>query len=286
MLPLRVATCEELLLGPVGRYAHGSSFLIWCSSPELCGLVVWGRLTLADLELLIRVFDRGEHSGIALPCDFVFDTRRLEAIEPGGFDYLVRELSTRIGVLHRRLRRQAFLRGDGVFGAVVAGFYPVLEAEFASKIFTEQRAALAWLGENDERVSDEIDRRVAEVVAGSTILDRLRTYLASRFGKRTSIDEAARWLGVSSRSLQRQLLEAKTSFRAELDHARLRLAQQLLRETDLKIAAIAERVGASTEASFIAFFRRRTTQSPAAWRQATSASASSAPRPAGRAPRT
>ncbi|MBA3461050.1 MAG: helix-turn-helix transcriptional regulator [Deltaproteobacteria bacterium] len=167
----------------------------------------------------------------------------------------------------------------------MAGFYPVLDADLGSTIFTDQSSALAWLGERDERVGTEIDRLVAEVVAGSTVLDRLRTYLASQSGKRPSIDEAARWLAVSSRSLQRQLQEAGTSFRAEHDEARLRLARQLLLETDLKIAAIAERVGASTEANFIAFFRRRMKQSPAAWRRASSASASSSARPPGRAPR-
>ncbi|MEO8699844.1 MAG: AraC family transcriptional regulator [Kofleriaceae bacterium] len=286
MLPLRIATCEEMLLGPVGRYAHGECFLIWCTTPELCGLVVWGRLTLAELELLTRVFDRGETSGISLPCDFVLDSRRLEAIEPGAFDFLIREAATRIGMLHRRLRRQAFLRGGGVLGAALAGFYPVLDADLVSKIFTDQSSALAWLGERDPRVSSELDRLVADVVAGSTVVDRLRTYLASRFGTRPAIDEAARWLGVSSRSLQRQLHDAKTSFRTELDHARQRLAEQLLVETDLKIAAIAERVGASTEASFIAFFRRRTNQSPAAWRRSASALASSSGRRPDRAPRT
>ena len=272
MVPLRVATCEEMVLGPVGRYAYGSCFLIWCTKPELCGLVLWGRMPLAELELLTRVFDHAETSGIALPCDFVLDTRRLEAVEPGAFDFLIRVAATRIDMLQRRLRRQAFLRGDGVLGAAMAGFYPVLDADLVSTIFTDQDSALAWLGERDGRVGNEIDRLVAEVVAGSTVLDRLRTYLASQFGKRPSIEEAARWLAISSRSLQRQLQEAKTSFRAELDEARLRLAKQLLLETDLKIAAIAERVGASTEANFIAFFRRQTKDSPAAWRKATAAS--------------
>lgn len=283
MVPLRVATCEELMLEPIGRYAYGSCFLIWCTKPELCGVVLWGRMSVDQVELLTRIFDRAETSGIALPCDFVLDTRRLEAVEPGAFDVLIREAATRIDGLHRRLRRQAFLRGDGVLGAAMAGFYPVLDAKLGSTIFTDQGSALAWLGERDSRVGNEIDRLVAEVVAGSALLDRLRTYLASRFGKRPSIDEAARWLGVSSRSLQRQLQEAKTTFRVELDEARLRLARQLLLETDLKIAAIAERVGATTEANFIAFFRRRTRQSPAAWRKASRAAASSSVPPPGRA---
>ncbi len=284
MVPLQVVTCEEMARGPVGRYAHGSAFLIWCTRPELCGFVVWGRLPLAELELLTRMFDRSEDGGIALPCDFVLDSRRLEAVEPGAFDFVVREAATRMGALRRRLRKQAFVRGEGVLGAALAGFYPVLDADVDSKMFTDPHRAFAWLGETDRAVVDGIDRLVAEVVSGSTVLDRLRTYLASRFGKRTTIDAAARWMGLSSRSLQRSLQESKTSFREELDQARLRLAKQLLLETDLKIAAIAERVGASTETSFIAFFRRRTNQSPAAWRQATSGLASTPARRPGRVP--
>lgn len=272
---LRVATYEELSTDPVGRYTYGSCFLVWCTKPELCGMVLWGRLALAEMELLVRIFDRAETSGIALPCDFVLDSRRVEMVEPGAFDFLVREAAARLAMLQRRLRRQAFLRGDGVLGAALAGFYAVVDTNLAPTIFTDQQSALAWLGESDEGIGDEIDRLVAEAVAGSTVLDRLRTQLASRLGERPSVEDAARWLGISSRSLQRHLHEARTSFRAELDEARLRLARQLLLETDLKIVAIAERVGASTEANFISFFRRMTKQSPAAWRKSVGGSTES-----------
>lgn len=285
MAALRIATYEEMTRGPIGRYTHGACFLVWCTRRDLAGLVVWGRVPLAVIELLTRMFDHGEPSGIAVPCDFVIDTRRLEAVEPGAFDFLLREAGKRMDVLQRRMRRQAFVRGDGVLGAALAGFYPALDADLATRVFTDQHKALAWLGERAEHTGTEIDRLVGELSVGSTVLDRLRTYLASRFGERLTIDDAARWLAISSRSLQRQLQDAKTSFRAELDDARLKIAKQLLLETDLKIAAIAERVGASTEANFIAFFRRRTKQSPAAWRKASSASASSSSRPPGRAPR-
>lgn len=105
------------------------------------------------------------------------------------------------------------------------------------------------------------------MLAGTAELDRLRAWLRDG-GLHATLDQAAHALGVSGRSLQRRLGEGGSSFRAELEQARLAAAQRLLLDTDDKVAAIAAEVGASSESNFIAFFRRLTGQTPAAWRAA------------------
>lgn len=257
---------EKLVENPVGRYARGDHFVIWCVHRELCGLALWGRPTQGELELLTYVYDRGETSGIAIPCDFVLDTHHVAGIDREAFERLIRDGAQRVAGLHRRIRRQALLRGPGTLGALISGFYPMLDVAIPTMACVDYRAAFEWLGEPD--FAEGVEALVAACVAGMPAVDRLRAWLLTRLELGTTLDEAARELGLSARSLQRQLREVGSSFRAELDAVRLEQAKQLLLETDLKIAAVATRIGAATEASFIAFFRKQTAQSPAAWRRA------------------
>ena len=273
--PERVERSDDFAVDPAGRFASGNNFLVWCTRPDLCGVVVWGRLSMDELAILTRIYDRGGHGGIAKPCDFVFDARRLEGFEPGVFETVERGTAARVGDLRHRLRRQALVRGSGLLGAALCGFYTVIDADFEARVFTELVSALAWLDEAGTDVCAQLERLIADAVAGTSFVDRLRACLAMQAGRRPSIDETARSLAVSSRSLQRRLHEVGTSYRAEVDKARLVLAKQLLLETDLKIAAIAERIGSSTEANFISFFRRLTRTSPAEWRRRASYAASS-----------
>ena len=73
-------------------------------------------------------------------------------------------------------------------------------------------------------------------------------------------------LGVSERSLQRQLRQEGTSFRREVDAARIRAARTLLADTDQKITVIALEVGCATLQHFSALFRRMTGETPSEWR--------------------
>jgi AraC-like DNA-binding protein len=264
---VRLPTCGDMIRqGPVGYYVTGEHFMIWCTRPELCGVAFWGRLTMAELELLTYVYDHGEDTNIATPCDFVFDARRLDGLEAGVYEVLARDTASRVANLSRRLRRQAFIRNTGLLGAAVSGFYPVLDVQFESRVFTELAPACAWLEQPDD-LADTLERLIAEAISGSLLLDRMRAWLATRIDTRTNIEIAGRWAGVSTRSLQRHLRDAGTTFKAELDRARLATAKHLLLETDLKIAAIASRVGGSSEANFISFFRRLVGVSPAEWRR-------------------
>jgi AraC-like DNA-binding protein len=64
------------------------------------------------------------------------------------------------------------------------------------------------------------------------------------------IQSVARERGMSERTLQRRLSDAGHSFQEILDAARIELSMQMLRETDLSISSISERLGYSSTAAY------------------------------------
>jgi transcriptional regulator GlxA family with amidase domain len=83
-----------------------------------------------------------------------------------------------------------------------------------------------------------------------------------------TLDDVARTIATSRRQLQRCFTEhAGESFRTTLSRIRAERAAELLRGTDLPIAAIARRVGYAEPAQFAKAFRRHVGVVPSAYRQ-------------------
>ncbi len=99
----------------------------------------------------------------------------------------------------------------------------------------------------------------------------LRAYLKSGLdGRRQSARAAARALGVSLRTLQRQLTEQELTFRAVLDGVRREQAERLLFDPSLSVFEVAQRLGFAEQASFTRAFCRWTGLAPTRWREARS----------------
>jgi AraC-like DNA-binding protein len=79
---------------------------------------------------------------------------------------------------------------------------------------------------------------------------------------RTGIDDAARGLGVSTRSLQRRLTDEGTSFQKLLAETRLKLSRHYLTRTQLSTPEIAFLLGYSEQNSFYRSFRDWTGLTP------------------------
>jgi AraC family transcriptional regulator, regulatory protein of adaptative response / methylphosphotriester-DNA alkyltransferase methyltransferase len=90
-----------------------------------------------------------------------------------------------------------------------------------------------------------------------------------------SLARVARSIATSRRQLQRVFAEHDTSFRAELQRARMAHAAKLLRQEHLPVAAVARAVGYRQAAQFSKAFRRHHGHPPSAARPA-----GSGPRPA------
>lgn len=81
------------------------------------------------------------------------------------------------------------------------------------------------------------------------------------------LDTVARSLATSRRQLQRAFAEiGGTTFRAYALAVRMRRARALLRDTDLSVREIAERVGYRKPPQFCKTFRRQHGQSPSRFR--------------------
>jgi len=107
---------------------------------------------------------------------------------------------------------------------------------------------------------------VAQQTSTETMGDRVLTHLGLFSGSYPSADEVAKSLGLSERTLRRQLSEEGRSFRDLLAEARYAKAQHLLRHTALSIEAIALQLGYAESAAFIHAFQRWSGMSPSAFR--------------------
>jgi len=82
-----------------------------------------------------------------------------------------------------------------------------------------------------------------------------------------SIEEVARALGVSTRTLKRKLAAEALTFSEALEAERRERALRFLRVSELSLEQIAQRLGYSTLANFARAFRRWTGQTPARYRR-------------------
>lgn len=100
-------------------------------------------------------------------------------------------------------------------------------------------------------IAREAERALQETVHASDITQRLMTVIAHRLtdGEPT-IAEAASDLGTSSRTLQRELQAAGTSFRQVLETVRRNLAARYLKDTNLSLTEIAFLLGFSELSAF------------------------------------
>lgn len=103
--------------------------------------------------------------------------------------------------------------------------------------------------------------------------DDLRTnvidaFFASRYNGEIKEEDLARQLNVSTRQLNRILNERyRASFRRKLLETRLKVAMDLLKNTDMAISHIAEQVGYQTTGSFHTAFKTNIGITPLAFRR-------------------
>lgn len=103
--------------------------------------------------------------------------------------------------------------------------------------------------------------------SADNMADRVRSHLGLFSDDFPAAAEVAVALGVSERTLRRQLDAEATSFRALLDEVRAGKARQLLGSGNISVESVARQLGYAEPASFIRAFQRWTGTTPAAYRR-------------------
>lgn len=113
----------------------------------------------------------------------------------------------------------------------------------------------------------ELSRRLSQLDVDDSTSARVRAALVELLpAGESTIEDVARKLVTSARTLQRQLSEEGTTFRKQLNHVRLLLAKQYLSTTDMSMDSIAFMLGYLEANSFVRAFTLWTGTTPAAYR--------------------
>jgi len=260
---VRACDSEELARGAVDCFVTGRTFIHFCKSPNLWGIVIWGRPGKDDLAPLVRSLELELHAP-AVPHGSIVDASRLSGIDSSAFELLDAYVRNHFDELGRAVTKLALIRPSGVEGAVVAGFFEVLPKPYAVSVFETLEAALDWLG-SETRFAAELSEIYANVASASPLVTALGAFLEMNLVS-PSVATAAKALGLSERTLQRRLQDSGTNFQDEVQNARMRVAERLLLDTDSPLTAIAFDVGYASLQRFSAMFRSVTGESPSAWR--------------------
>jgi len=112
---------------------------------------------------------------------------------------------------------------------------------------------------------EQCERELAEVVDAS-LPGRIRALLSESDGSR-SLDDVAKQLRLSSRTIKRKLAERGTTFSELRDDLRRQRALLLLDNRELSISDVAARLGYSELPNFTRAFRKWTGKTPLAYRE-------------------
>jgi AraC-like DNA-binding protein len=262
---VREVSAQDFVRSPVGSYVADATWLCFCpDDASVIATVLWSHLDEEQLHALCDVVPETHCPSLA-PHGYLLDVRGVEGLDPWLFPNLDAYLKENHEVFARAVTSLAIVRPEGLLAATVAeGFFDVMPAPCPVRVFIDPEAALEWLGR--AHVAADLAQAVAVVRATSRLSTQLRELLG-RVGPGVPIHEIAGELGVSSRTLQRRLQDEGTSFRGEVNTARLRAAQRLLSGSEASITEIAFEVGYASPAHLAEQFRRRMGETPTQWRE-------------------
>lgn len=253
---------DEFLEATAGRFTVVGSSFVWCASPELCGVCLWGEQTLAETESVLQVFEQYPRQ-MAERFAIVLDTRGVDRVDPVALARLFRWVVEHRDDLAQHLWLQANVIRAGPVGFLLTGLLPVAQWSLPYRLFHEPREAFHAVGGGDA-LCEEVEAIATRLRDEPGALRQVRQLLAERHDLRAH--QVSRALGTSQRSLQRLLAHHGTSFHAEVVAARLEHAKRRLSSSDDKLAAVATEIGIS-ERSLTILFRSNTGATPAEWRR-------------------
>ena len=125
---------------------------------------------------------------------------------------------------------------------------------------THNEELLAVIGTHME---SELKARNRSIHVGDQVKDTLRRSLA---GKRPTLQDVARELGLGARTLQRRLTDAGITFQQVVEETRHDLAHHYLKQRSVEVNEIAFLLGFEDANSFFRAFQAWEGTSPSEWR--------------------
>ncbi|HTV03900.1 MAG TPA: AraC family transcriptional regulator [Acidobacteriaceae bacterium] len=148
----------------------------------------------------------------------------------------------------------------------------VTEALHNTIVFRAQDAQLPFITRNAElldMLAPQFDQELKRAQEQETFAEIVRAAIQERLtGHRPSIEDLARQLHLSSRTLQRRLQESGSSFQRVLDEARHQMARYYLSNSVLELNEAAYLLGYEDSNSFVRAFRTWEGVPPGHWREA------------------
>jgi AraC-like DNA-binding protein len=256
------SSLDAFLRAPRGRF-DGAHFSFW-SLGRVSGWKVWGHPTVLDGEQLVACIETLLRPRAPRYWSLV-DLRALEVVGELGFEVLRAWVERHRAPLARRLVRQAVLKPRGVVGAMVAGFYVQLTPGHPVRVFESEKEACAWLAPEAPGELRALRAELQRDASEASLVPTLRRWLAEH-AEVSRAPQAAKALGVSVRTLHRKLAAEATAFHQELRRARVERAQALLRDTEWKLAHVAQECGFSSGQRLATAFREVLGMTPTAFR--------------------
>ncbi|MEP6864207.1 MAG: helix-turn-helix transcriptional regulator [Deltaproteobacteria bacterium] len=246
----------EFVAAPIGRCIVRPTFAIWCAAPALQGSLLWGVLEPQVIADMMKIGEFIHHRDIAPARRVISDLREIERADADILLGFAAAARARVASWAGGLQRQALLVPPGLTGMMMSGTLPLAGVEHALHIDHDLESALAFVDHPLAAVSHAAASAIAAATrAPSALIGRLRAQLATDLNGAT-IDGCATALGMSTRTLQRELHRLETSFSDELRGVRITAAEALLVHTDLKIDTIALEVGFGNASRMSALLRR------------------------------
>lgn len=138
-------------------------------------------------------------------------------------------------------------------------------------VFRASDAARPFITRNAELLSmlaPQFEEALREHEGQQPFTDRVRTTIQRKLtGRRPKIQEIAREMHLSSRTLQRRLQDSGSSFQQVLEEARHQLARYYLANSVLELSEAAYLLGYEDANSFVRAFRTWEGVPPAHWRE-------------------
>jgi len=155
---------------------------------------------------------------------------------------------------------------EGHFGcAVISGAKRnaiVFRAEDAQRPFVTRNAELLAM------LAPQFENELKEEAGDEDFVERVRVAVQQKLtGRRPTIEDIADALHVSSRTLQRRLQDAGSSFQRVLEDARRQLARHYLNNSVLELNEAAYLLGYEDSNSFVRAFRGWEGIPPSRWRE-------------------